>query len=77
MTSLRDAFDIKVKQKRQDILNDYQIFPDKKLLDNLRTEIVEALIDHEMPSDITVLIICSSLINETLSSREITPSISI
>lgn len=38
MTSLRDAFDIKVKQKRQDILNDYQIFPDKKLLDNLRTE---------------------------------------
>lgn len=54
MTSLRDAFDIKVKQKRQDILNDYQIFPDKKLLDNLRTEIVEALIDHEMPSDMRV-----------------------
>lgn len=54
MTTLRDAFDIKVKQKRQDILNDYQIFPDKKLLDNLRTEIVEALIDHEMPSDISM-----------------------
>lgn len=54
MTSLRDAFDIKVKQKRQDILNDYQIFPDKKLLDSLRTEIVEALIDHEMPSDMRV-----------------------
>lgn len=54
MTSLRDAFDIKVKQKRQDILNDYEIFPDKKLLDSLRTEIVEALIDHEMPSDISM-----------------------
>lgn len=54
MTTLRDAFDVKIKQKRQDILNDYEIFPDKKLLDNLRTEIVEALIDHEMPSDISM-----------------------
>jgi len=52
--TLRDAFDIKVKQQHQDILNDYEIFPDKKLLDELRTEIVENLIDHEMPSDITL-----------------------
>lgn len=49
--SLRDAFDIKIKQKRQDILNDYEIFQDKNLLDRLRTEIVENLIDNEMPTD--------------------------
>jgi len=54
MSTLRDAFDIKLKQKRQDILNDYEIFPNKKLLDTLRSDIVEALIDHEMPSDISM-----------------------
>lgn len=54
MSTLRDAFDVRVKEKRQDILNDYEIFPDKKLLDNLRSQIVENLIDHEMPSDISM-----------------------
>ena len=49
--SLRDAFDIKIKQKRQVILNDYEIFKDKALLDKLRTEIVENLIDNEMPAE--------------------------
>ena len=50
MKTLRDAFDVKIKQKKQDILNDYEIFPDKKLLDKLRTEITQNLIDNEMPS---------------------------
>lgn len=54
MSTLRDAFDIKIKEKKQDILNDYEIFPDKKLLDNLRSQIVENLIDHEMPNDISM-----------------------
>ena len=45
MKTLRDAFDVKIKQKKQDILNDYEIFPDKKLLDKLRTEITQNLID--------------------------------
>ncbi len=49
--SLRDAFDIEIKEKETKILNDYEIFKDKKLLDKLRTEIVENLIDNEMPSD--------------------------
>ena len=49
--TLRDAFDIKIKPKKEDILTDYEIFPDKKLLDKLRTEIVENLIDNEMPSN--------------------------
>lgn len=52
--SLRNAFDIAVKTKKQEILTDYEIFPDKALLDKLRTEIVENLIDHEMPSDLTL-----------------------
>ena len=50
--SLRDAFDIKVKDKKINIISDYEIFKDKKLLDKLRTEIVENLIDKEMAMDL-------------------------
>lgn len=52
--TLRDAFDIQIKEQKQPILSDYEIFKDKKLLDDLRTQIVENLIDNEMPSDITL-----------------------
>lgn len=62
MSSLREAFDVKIKQNKQNILNDYEIFKDKKLLDKLRTEIVENLIDNEMPQDTTL----SEWINERI-----------
>ncbi len=52
--TLKDAFDIKLIDKKPVTINDYDIFPDKTLLDNLRTQIVENLIDNEMPSDITL-----------------------
>ena len=52
--SLREAFDIEIKQKKLNILTDYEIFQDKKLLDKLRCDIVESLIDDEMPSDINL-----------------------
>ena len=46
MKTLREAFDVKVKRQKQNVLSDYEIFPDKKLLDKLRTEIIENLIDN-------------------------------
>ena len=52
--SLYDAFNIKRKITSFETLSDYDIFPDKKLLDTLRTKIVENLIDKEMPSDKTI-----------------------
>ena len=52
--TLREAFDIKIKQKNINILSDYEIFQDKKLLDKFRTEIVESLIDNDMPSNISL-----------------------
>lgn len=70
--TLRDAFDIKIKQKKQDILSDYDVFPDKKLLDKLRTEIVEALIDREMPSDTTLNEWVNSLIDEVIEGYDLT-----
>lgn len=69
--TLRDAFDIKLKQKSGDILNDYEIFPDKKLLDKLRTEIVENLIDNEMPSDISLSEWINNEIDKTIEGYDL------
>lgn len=49
--SLSDAFNIERKVAKPNIVTDYEIFQDKKLLDDLRTRIVENLIDKEMPED--------------------------
>lgn len=50
-TSLIDAFNIERKAPKIGTISDYEIFPDKKLLDDLRTTIVENLIDKEIPED--------------------------
>jgi len=50
-TSLIEAFNIERKTPKINQLTDYEIFEDKKLLDDLRTKIVENLIDQEMPQD--------------------------
>ena len=49
--SLVEAFNIERKKSRVNYVSDYEIFPDKKLLDELRTKIVENLIDKEIPED--------------------------
>jgi pilus assembly protein CpaF len=49
--SLIDVFNIERKNIDNPIVTDYEVFPDKKLLDELRTKIVENLIDKEMPKD--------------------------
>ncbi len=50
-TSLMDAFNIERKAPKISSISDYEIFQDKKLLDHLRTTIVENLIDKEIPED--------------------------
>lgn len=50
-TSLIDAFNIERKSPKIESVTDYEIFADKKLLDDLRTRIVENLIDKEIPED--------------------------
>ena len=49
--SLIEAFNIERKPSKTSFVSDYEIFPDKKLLDDLRTKIVENLIDKEIPED--------------------------
>ncbi len=69
--SLRDAFDIKVKDKKINIISDYEIFKDKKLLDKLRTEIVENLIDKEMPKDTSLNEWINDLIDKTVEGYDL------
>lgn len=49
--SLLDAFNIENKASTVGSVTDYEIFKDKRLLDDLRTRIVESLIDKEMPKN--------------------------
>lgn len=70
--TLRDAFDIKIKQKKQNTLSDYEIFQDKKLLDKLRTEIVENLIDNEMPDDTSLNEWINGEIDKTIEGYDLT-----
>ena len=50
-TSLIEAFNIERKKPKFNDVSDYEVFPDKKLLDELRVKIVENLIDQEIPED--------------------------
>ena len=47
--SLINAFEIERKNNEEEILNDYDIFPDKSLLESIRSKIIENIIDKEIP----------------------------
>ena len=47
MSNLKELFEYKNLPKDNNIINDYEIFKDKDLLDNLRTKIVENIIDYK------------------------------
>ena len=49
--SLTSAFDVKTKVNDVKDIKDYDIFPDKGLLDKLRSKIIQNLIDDNIPSD--------------------------
>lgn len=49
--SLIDAFEVKPSTLKVNNISDYEIFRDKELLDNLRTNIIQNLIDENIPDD--------------------------
>ena len=49
--SLIDAFEVKPSTLKVNNISDYEIFQDKELLDNLRTKIIQNLIDENIPED--------------------------
>ncbi len=48
---LTEAFDVKQTKAKMSNVSDYEIFPDKTLLEELRTRIIENIIDREIPQD--------------------------
>ena len=65
---LLDEFNIKKKEvKADDNINDYEIFADKKKLDQLRSKIVENLINGKIPENVSLEQYVNDEIDETLS----------
>ena len=71
-TSLIEAFNIERKKAKTLEVNDYDIFPDKKLLDDLRTTIVENLIDKEVPEDKLLQQFINDEIDHTIEGYDLT-----
>lgn len=70
--NLLDVFNIPKKAIPQKILSDYEIFPDKQLLEALRTKIVENIIDKQANNtDITSEYILDE-VNKTLEGYNLT-----
>ena len=70
--SLIEAFNIERKPSKVDYVSDYEIFPDKKLLDDLRTKIVENLIDKEIPEDKLLNQFINDEIDRTIEGYDLT-----
>lgn len=70
--SLLDAFDVERKIKEVKPITDYEIFEDKNLLDNLRTKIIENLIDTEIPKDKSVNDFINAEIDLALEGYDLT-----
>ncbi len=70
--NLLEAFNIKVQNNSKDILTDYEIFPDKNLLDALRTKIIENIIDQNMFAKDTSSEFINSQIDAVLTGYDLT-----
>ncbi len=70
--SLVEAFNIERKEPKLNNVTDYDIFPDKKLLDELRTRIVENLIDKEVPQDKLLNQFINDEIDKTIEGYDLT-----
>ncbi len=63
---LIEAFDIKPREVSIQNIKDYDIFPDKALLDSLRSKIIQDLIDNNIPDDVELEKYINDEINENL-----------
>lgn len=70
--SLISAFDIERTKVNEDVLNDYDVFPDKDLLENLRTKIIENIIDKEVPEGQTLKDFINDEIDRSIEGYDLT-----
>ncbi len=70
--SLYEDFNFKSKNKMKEIVNDYDVFPDKRLLDELRKKIIEHLIDSNIPEGKDLDEFINDNIDEVLEGYDLT-----
>ncbi len=71
--SLIEVFDVKPKSYITEIRKDYDIFPDKKLLEKLRSKIIQDLIDNNIPKDKLLEQYINDEIDENLEGYDLGP----
>lgn len=72
MSNLKELFEYKNLPKDNNIINDYEIFKDKDLLDNLRTKIVENIIDKNITNEDNLDEFLNNEINKTIEGFDLT-----
>ena len=72
MSNLKELFEYKNLPKDTNIINDYEIFKDKDLLDNLRTKIVENIIDKNITNEDNLDEFLNNEINKTIEGFDLT-----
>ena len=68
MPSLKDVFDIKNNYEDDSLVNDYEIFKDKELLDALRSIIIEKIIELPNKNDHAI----NNIIEEAIENYDLT-----
>ena len=71
--SLVEAFNVKTNVVEKPALADYDVFPDKTKLEELRTKIIQRLIDNTIPVGITLEQYINSEIDDTLFYYDLSP----
>ena len=69
--SLSEAFDISPIKNQTKVLSDYDVFPNKVLLDNLRNQIIQNILDNKIPDDRKLKDYINDEINKTLEGYDL------
>ena len=66
-----DEFDVKFDERDYSVVKDYDAFQNKELLDHLRTEIIQNLIDNNLSSNGTMDEFIKTQIDKTLEGYDL------
>lgn len=69
--TLLNEFNVKKKEKEVTLVKDYDVFADKEKLDELRTKIVQNLINNQIPQNVTLEQYINDEIDEVLQDYEL------
>ena len=71
--NLVDVFNVKKRVVVTPDVTDYEVFPDKEKLEELRTNIIQNLIDNTIPKNLSLEQYINDEIDETLQDYDLEP----